>query len=61
MQYKQLKIEFYFSNESYDEEQEIVLYHRQFSLCKAPEKHCIESASLIFIAFIIYVCLAILN
>ena len=48
LQYKQLKIEFYFSNESYNEEQEIesIILPTGSFLCQSHEKNCIESASL---------------
>ena len=64
LQYKQLKIEFYFSNESYNEEQEIVsiiLPTSSFLSARLMKKNCIESASLIFFDFSIYIGLVILN
>ena len=42
LQYKQLKIEFYFSNESY-------CRHAVFSLYQAQENNCIQSASFFFL------------
>ena len=43
LQYKQLKIKFYFSNESYNEEQEIGIITLRTSsfLCQAQENNCL--------------------
>ena len=42
-------MEFYFSNECYNKDQEIgSITDDQFSLCQAQERNCIESPSLIF-------------
>ena len=51
LQYKKLKIEFYFSNESYNEEQEIgsiIFRTSSFLIVRIRQKNALRSASLIF-------------
>ena len=64
LQYKQWKKEFYFSNESYNKEQEIVsitLPTSSFPSVRLMKKNCIEPASLVFFYFSIYTGLVTLN